>query len=221
VGKPIKIVHLLTILMCLFGLFGEAWTLYLVHRLGESGYEVPEVRDLISGTRKPLQVVSQVGEKCLEDLPANRLKRGEKGGLLAAARPYLPIVRDAAMRYRVKEELILAIIKAESQFDHRAVSPKGAMGLMQLMPDTAIELGVSNPFDPYENILAGTKYLAHCIRRFNNVPLALAAYNAGPVRVAQMKKIPPFRETEEYVSAVLHYERAYDRLIRAFRSPSG
>jgi len=113
-------------------------------------------------------------------------------------------IREVASRYRVSEELIVAIIEAESRFDAQAVSRRGALGLMQLMPATAATLGVSDPFDPRENIDAGVRHLRAMMAHFpGNLPLALAAYNAGEKAVIDHRGIPPYRETQEYVQRIL------------------
>ncbi|MFZ7110884.1 MAG: lytic transglycosylase domain-containing protein [Desulfatiglandales bacterium] len=102
------------------------------------------------------------------------------------------------------------MIKAESDFDHRAVSKKGAQGLMQLMPQTATKMKVANPFNPEENIFGGTRYLSLLLERFNNdESLALAAYNAGPEKVKDYQGIPPYPETKSFVTKVLNF---YERL---------
>lgn len=109
-------------------------------------------------------------------------------------------VRDASLRYAVDAALIRSVIRHESGFDPDAVSHKGAMGLMQLMPGTARELGVVCPFEPRENVLAGTRYLRRMHDRFGRWPLALAAYNAGPRRV-EAGRVP--EETRRYVHRVV------------------
>jgi soluble lytic murein transglycosylase-like protein len=114
------------------------------------------------------------------------------------------IIKEAADRYGVAEDLIAAVIEAESQFNPRAVSRRGAQGLMQLMPDTAASLGVEDPFSPRENIHGGVRHLRSLLDRFdNNVPLALAAYNAGHVAVIHHGGIPPYPQTRAYVSRIL------------------
>ena len=114
------------------------------------------------------------------------------------------IIREAADRYGLDEALIAAVIEAESQFNPRAVSRRGAKGLMQLMPDTAAALGVGDPFSPRENIDGGVRHLRALMDRFdNNVPLALAAYNAGHVAVVQHRGIPPYPQTRAYVNQIL------------------
>lgn len=135
--------------------------------------------------------------------------------MLAAAQPYSRMIKDAANRHDVRYSLILAIILAESGFNPHAVSDKGAVGLMQLMPHTAADLGVTDLFDLRQNIFAGTRYFSDCLRTFNTVELALAAYNAGPSCVAEYRKVPPFKETIDFIKSVLNYEKLYRKLIRA------
>jgi transglycosylase-like protein with SLT domain len=113
-------------------------------------------------------------------------------------------IRAAAKRYRLSEELITAVISVESNFDHAAVSQKGARGLMQLMPQTSAMIGVRDPHDPDENIDAGASHLRAMLDTFNNdLPLALAAYNAGEQNVIRYKGIPPYPETRRFVVRVL------------------
>jgi len=115
-----------------------------------------------------------------------------------------PAVKKYAAQHGVDEDLVWAVMCHESGFNSRAVSPKGAMGLMQLMPGTAALMGVTDPFDPDQNIAGGTKYLELCLKQFHHdVALALAAYNAGPQNVAKYQGCPPFAETRQYVAAVL------------------
>ncbi|RLB40010.1 MAG: lytic transglycosylase [Deltaproteobacteria bacterium] len=130
----------------------------------------------------------------------------------AYIKKYEEIIQHAAREFHVDSSLIKAIIKAESDFDHRAVSHKGAQGLMQLMPDTADELQVQDPFDPEENIYGGTRYLSRLLKRFgNNVRLAVAAYNAGPELVEQSGGIPPVPETRRFVEKVMRYYRHFKK----------
>lgn len=113
------------------------------------------------------------------------------------------LIKKYAKRYRVDEKLVRLVLRQESGGNPQAVSPKGAQGLMQLMPDTAAALGVQDAFDPEENIAGGVKYLKHCLKQFNqDVVLALAAYNAGPKAVEKYKGVPPYQETEKYVANI-------------------
>jgi len=117
--------------------------------------------------------------------------------------PYGNFIAAAAKHHSIDADLIISVITAESKFNPKAISRKNARGLMQLLPETATRLGVTNIFDPEENIEAGTKYLRELLDRYNNnLALALAAYNAGPQRVELYKSVPPFRETLSYVRRV-------------------
>jgi soluble lytic murein transglycosylase-like protein len=114
------------------------------------------------------------------------------------------LIGKYARIYGVDPFLVRAVMRHESGFNSTAVSPKGAQGLMQLMPGTAALMGVSNPFDPDQNIAGGVGYLRFCLDRFqHNVPLALAAYNAGPESVAKYGTIPPYQETRTFVGNVM------------------
>ena len=114
------------------------------------------------------------------------------------------VIEKYAQQYGVDQDLVWAVIRQESGFNPHAVSPKGAMGLMQLMPGTASMLGVSDAFDVEQNIAGGIKYLEQCLNQFNqDVCLALAAYNAGPNNVVKYQGCPPFPETRQYVASVL------------------
>ena len=114
------------------------------------------------------------------------------------------VVNDASGRYRLDPDLVNSVIKAESDFHVRAVSPKGAQGLMQLMPGTANQLGVPNAFDPQANVDGGTKYLRELLERYNfDLVKALAAYNAGPERVERFGGVPPYYETRTYVARIV------------------
>ena len=113
-------------------------------------------------------------------------------------------IRKYAQIYGVDPTLVRAVMRHESGFKTTAVSPKGAQGLMQLMPGTATLMGVKDPLDPEQNIAGGVGYLRHCLDRFqHNVPLAVAAYNAGPESVARCGAIPPYQETQVFVNNVM------------------
>ncbi|WP_157109796.1 lytic transglycosylase domain-containing protein [Thermanaeromonas toyohensis] len=113
------------------------------------------------------------------------------------------LLEEVARQYQLPLNLLQGVVKAESNFNPQAVSPSGALGLMQLMPETARALGVKNPFDPRENLEAGARYLRQMLDLFQgNIDLALAAYNAGPGTVQRYGGIPPYRETQEYIKKV-------------------
>lgn len=125
-------------------------------------------------------------------------------GLLKRKEAVLPLVQSASQQHNVDKDLVMALIQQESGFQPDALSKAGATGLMQLMPKTAKELGVNNIYDPQENIEAGTRYLKSLLNQFNqNIPVALAAYNAGPSTVKHHNGIPPYKETQQYVRHVL------------------
>ena len=118
--------------------------------------------------------------------------------------PYRDLIRAAAERHALAPELVESVIRVESNFEARAVSPKGARGLMQLMPATAAKLGVRNVFDARQNIEGGVRHLRHLVDRYGgNLALALAAYNAGVEAVGRYGGIPPYPETQAYVARVL------------------
>jgi soluble lytic murein transglycosylase-like protein len=117
-----------------------------------------------------------------------------------------PIISRLCKKYEIEEALVKAVIKAESDFDPAAISKKGAQGLMQLMPETARDLAVTNPFHPTQNLEGGIRYLRKLLDQFQgNLQLALAAYNAGENAVLKYNQIPPYEETQTYVRRVLNY----------------
>jgi soluble lytic murein transglycosylase-like protein len=114
-----------------------------------------------------------------------------------------PLIHEVSQQHNLPPSLIKAVIRVESNFNPGATSPKGAQGLMQLMPGTAGDLQVVNAYDAQENVAAGTRYLKMLLEKFNyRLPLALAAYNAGPKRVDQHQDVPPIRETRNFVRDV-------------------
>jgi soluble lytic murein transglycosylase-like protein len=137
----------------------------------------------------------------------NAVQNAKPGTLSFPARPVADlnqVVNDASGRYRLDPDLVTSVIKAESAFNAHAVSPKGAQGLMQLMPGTASQLGVPNAFDPQANVEGGTKYLRELLERYNfDLVKALAAYNAGPERVERFGGVPPYYETRVYVARIV------------------
>jgi len=120
-----------------------------------------------------------------------------------------PLIEETARRYGLEPELVRAVVKTESAFYPRAHSKAGAMGLMQLMPSTAADLGVADPWDPVANLDGGCRYLAQMLTRFGDIKLALAAYNAGPGAVEHYRAIPPYDETQTYVVKVLASYHSY------------
>lgn len=166
-------------------------------RLHVTGYE-----------RRGSQVVLQLagGEVTL---PASAVVRFVPEDVFPAAKAvagtggrYGALVAKAARRNGLNRKLLSSVIRAESDFHPRAVSPKGALGLMQLMPATARSLAVRHPFDPSENVEAGARYLRQLLAKFGRLNLALAAYNAGPGNVSLYGGVPPFRETHNYIARV-------------------
>jgi len=127
-----------------------------------------------------------------------------------------PIIFQTANRYQVEPALVNAIIMAESEYNPKAVSKKGARGLMQLMPATAEALGVSDSFNPEQNIDGGVRYFKKLVTRFNgDLELALAAYNAGSRKVRRYKGVPPFKATKIYIKKVFKYYQIYKDHVAA------
>jgi soluble lytic murein transglycosylase len=125
---------------------------------------------------------------------------------------YDDVINEAARKNGLSFSLIKALIHVESYFNPRAVSKKGAMGLMQIMPQNLELLQISDPFDPWENIMGGARYLKAMMERFNGqLPLALAAYNAGPSAVERYQNIPPYDETQRYVEKVMKLFHIYKK----------
>src|SRR5271165_2347013 len=168
---------------------GETTRLYMT-AAPDSGYiddSTAEIVGFESAPPDPREAASQTQE--LQDLQS--------------------IVNGASTRHQVDADFIASVIHAESANNPRALSPKGAQGLMQLMPQTASKLGVKNNFDAAENVDGGVRYLRELLLLYNNdMVKALAAYNAGPQRVQQYKGVPPYRETHAYVARVI---RDYNR----------
>jgi soluble lytic murein transglycosylase-like protein len=163
--------------------------------------------------------------KLYQSIAANRTGAGVRGGGGGGGGPSGPLtldserahrydayIRGAARRYQLPESFVRAVIHTESRFSPSAVSPAGAMGLMQLMPSTAKFLGVTAPFDPRQNIYGGCKLLRLLANRFNgDMVLVAAGYNAGPGAVLKYGGVPPYAETRAYVKSVLRRYYAYER----------
>src|SRR5579859_7947884 len=162
-----------------------------------------------SAARLPASVAPPFAKNAKDGAPSSALFANNKSNtaLRFPARPQVDlneVVHSASDRYRLDPDLVNSVIKAESGFNMRAVSPKGAQGLMQLMPGTASQLGVANAFDPQANVEGGTKYLRELLERYNfDLVKALAAYNAGPQRVEQFGGVPPYYETRAYVARIV------------------
>jgi len=125
---------------------------------------------------------------------------------------YDDLITEASKKHGVSFSLLKALIKIESDFNPRAISSAGAIGLMQIMPENIRALNIKDPFDPLENIMGGARYLKQLITRFDGkLPMALAAYNAGPNVVDRYKRIPPFKETEDFVEKVMKYYSTFKK----------
>ncbi len=155
-----------------------------------------------------------------------QLRKGEDAGMFGAAAPdpkafpvrvitppsqfpWSNLITRASARYKIPSELIAAVIHSESAFNTDAVSPKGAMGAMQIMPETAKHLGLENPFDAEENVMKGCAYLHRMMAKYNSLELALAAYHAGPGTVDRYEGIPPYASTQNYIQRVLSLAEHY------------
>jgi hypothetical protein len=153
-------------------------------------------------------------------LPASHLsslnEKSDPVTLEIKQRRWWPTVRKLSRRYNLDPALVMAVIQVESSFDHRAVSHKGAQGLMQIIPLTAVHLGLKNPMDPKANLRAGIRYLAQLKKAFKgDMVLTLAAYNAGPTKVAALGTVPDHQETRDFVVKVLSLA---DRFRARFQS---
>lgn len=208
----------------------------LEERLAMAGFNHEQIERILSGETTVRQLQEEL-RLSMAGYSAAEIVRIRNARKMAAARPlpfpepltkaqasawqrsqrYRPIVSLAASHYNIDKPLILAIIRAESDFNPRAVSNKGALGLMQLMPGTARELGVTHPFNPYQNIMAGTRFLARCLKRFPDIETALVAYNAGP---AYARKAARASEVKAYVKQVLAYQAEFQEAFASQNLPS-
>ena len=152
---------------------------------------------------------NETNQQNLDQYTINYTSQTNYSNILADATKYDNEIAQAAATYNLPEKLIASVMKQESNFNPNATSSAGAKGLMQLMPQTARFLGVTNPEDPEQNIMGGAKYLRQMLDKFdNNLSLALAAYNAGPGNVTKYNGIPPFKETQNYVKNITNYYNA-------------
>jgi hypothetical protein len=183
-------------------------------RLAKSAFVSPKGEAADEVGRRAQAIVAQPGvepKTTGETLPVTVREGGGLSPRLPAQIAHLVkrqnlelVIEKYAAQYGVDQDLVWAVIRQESGFNSHAVSPKGAMGLMQLMPGTAAMLGVTDAFDVEQNIAGGIKYLKRCLSQFNqDVSLALAAYNAGPDNVVRYQGCPPFAETRHYVATIL------------------
>jgi soluble lytic murein transglycosylase len=188
---------------------GIGLTTAIIAGIGSLAYSVPTTSAEI------YQFVGRDGSISLTNVPSDsRYRKVEIEStqlhIALSERELEPVIRRHSSQQQLHPALIRAIIKAESNFDPRAVSRAGAIGLMQLMPQTAVRLDVRDMYDPDDNVGGGTKYLRQLLDRFHgNLPLALAAYNAGENVVDRYQALPPFDETRQYVRKVLRYYRTF------------
>ncbi len=183
-------------------------------RLNVTGYQ-------LLGDTYRLQLVGGVAEIPASDVVAiepEEIFASPSPAPDAEKMPYGELIHSAAQRYGLDKNLIVSVISVESNFNPKAVSRRNARGLMQLLPETAMHLGVQNIFDPKQNIEAGTRYLRDLLLRYhNNLVLALAAYNAGPQSVQRYGRVPPYRETINYVRRIQR-EYAHRKTLQRSRT---
>ena len=168
--------------------------------------------NLVVSNKKPTSGASQIKSF---SVPKADTVRATRYAAIDRGREYDDVIFEHARQHNVRTDLVRAVVQVESAFNPNARSPKGAMGLMQLMPSTAKEFGCRNPFNPVENIRAGVAYLRQLLDRYsNNEELALAAYNAGPGAVDKHNlSVPPYRETRNYVAQIAQITQTTTRAI--------
>jgi hypothetical protein len=189
-----------------------------------NGFAIPYVRSEAAGPVMRLWLCAEAGAGYVE-IPSGQIESFEQresaiplaeaappeitaktttSSIVPVEVPIKSLIAGAAWRYRLDADFVTSVVKAESAFNPAAISPKGARGLMQLMPLTAAKLGVEDSLDPAANVEAGTRYLRQLLDRYDGDAVkALAAYNAGPERVEQYGGIPPYRETRDYVARII------------------
>ena len=201
-----KLAFALVVLGALFFSYSVADATMFACRTSRGGVEYTNVRS--SAQCKPVSLRNNSTRNSVAAFSSGT--RSFRGSGKGSSGRYDSHIRMIASRYGVDASLIKAIIHIESGFNHRAVSNKGAQGLMQLMPGTAKDLRVWNPFDPLQNIDGGTRYFRKILDDFNgNLRLSLAAYNAGPGLVGRIGRIPAIPETRKYVQKVLSQYQYY------------
>lgn len=177
-----------------------------VFQSSENNFSMENRNSLFYNGNSPVFMPSNIAYQ--NDKLVNAIATYESSNSMTASN-FDNIIKHAAETYNLPEKLISSVIKQESNFNPSALSTAGASGLMQLMPGTAKYLGVSNIFDPEQNIMGGAKYLRQMLNQFDgNMETALAAYNAGPGAVKKYGGIPPYKETQNYVQKVLNYYQA-------------
>jgi Rod binding domain-containing protein len=202
------------------GLFNTELAKYMTDNsnlgIGNMLYKQLTGEDMDSGISGKPNPVSKLMGQILSDgriqqQALQKIKAYSSGSVLENVGKYSDIIDEAASKYDMKPNLIKAVIAAESGGQADSLSTKNAKGLMQLVDSTAQEVGVTNVFDPKENIMGGTKYLKSLIDKFSgNIEMALASYNAGPGAVQQYGGIPPFNETQNYVKRVKNYLQMFE-----------
>jgi soluble lytic murein transglycosylase-like protein len=190
----------------LAGLAGPAWSIGVYRYVDEDG--VVHFTDAPADPRFR-KVSLPTSRVRLNYYPSSRPTLGADRTSIQAGADYDPLIAELALIHGVPAALVKAVIKAESAFNAKAVSSKGAQGLMQLMPSTADMLGVEDPLEPRDNVGGGIRYLRQLLDRFGDPVWAVAAYNAGPEAVDRYGGIPPYPETQQYVRQVMAYYRKY------------
>lgn len=192
--------------------------LFNTHAHGSEMYMCRDAKGKVSYTNMPAvkQNCTKMGASRVIRLPSTSFNAkhydGGEGGSVVTYDKY---IRQASKRFGLDANLIRAVIHTESSFNPKAVSSTGAQGLMQLMPETAREMGVRNPFDPEQNIMGGTRYLRRQLDTFEgDVVLSLAAYNAGPTLVKKLGRVPQIDETKRYLKKVISYYKQYRKRYR-------
>lgn len=208
---------------------GATHVLMMVGGIAADENEIPDTANAQTTENTAEQDVSteDAGKSSIVVLPGRPLLEGPAFPATVASRvlALAPLVREAARAAQIDSALLMAVIDVESGGNPQAVSPKGATGLMQLMPETGARNGASNLFDPRQNVAAGARYLSRLMSQFGNVQLALAAYNAGEGAVQKYGgQIPPYAETIDYVPRVLqrywHYRNIDAVAVGKLRSES-